>query len=169
MIDGTEAGIGTQAGISGLEGARRATGKPDIPDARRAEGFDVSDPQVKQYAIRRRLTTRYKQQVLQKVAALKAEDGGKVGSYLRSEGLYYSAVRQWQKHADAGALGNGPSARGRRHKERETLLKENKALRRKVEQMEKTLAKKEMIIDLQKKISQILEIEELPRQGVRKR
>jgi hypothetical protein len=51
------------------------------------------------------------------------------------------------------------STKGTREKNRDALLAENNRLRRKLAQTEKRLAKTEMIVDLQKKLSAILDIE----------
>jgi hypothetical protein len=48
---------------------------------------------------------------------------------------------------------------GSAKKKRDALLAENNRLRRKLTQVEKRLAKTEMIVDLQKKLSAILDIE----------
>jgi hypothetical protein len=49
-------------------------------------------------------------------------------------------------------LGTG---RGRKEQSREVLLKENKKLRRQLEQVERMLHQSELIIELQKKISDV--------------
>jgi len=145
----------SSTGFPGSEGARRATGDPGKPET--AVDGDSTDTQVKQKPIRRRLTVPYKLKVLQRVAELKAEGNGSIGAYLRAEGVYYSMVRRWQREAEEGKLGAPKPFR--KQKSRESLLKENKTLKRKLEKLEKNLAKKELIIELQKKISDIMDIE----------
>jgi len=49
---------------------------------------------------------------------------------------------------------------GQSKKSHDSLAKDNKALRRKLEHMEKRLAKQEIIIDLQKKLSDMLQMEQ---------
>jgi hypothetical protein len=106
---------------------------------------------------RRYLTVAYKLKVLETVAALREEGQGKVGAYLRKEGLYYSSIRLWETLRNQGGLAT--SSKGPREKNHDALLTENKQLRRKLEQTEKRLAKTEMIVELQKKLSAILDIE----------
>ena len=105
--------------------------------------------------VRRRHTVAYKLKVLETVAALRAEGNGAIGAYLRKEGLYYSSVQLWQRQQAQGKLTS--SRRGSKQKSREELLSENKRLGRQNEQLEKRLKKTELIVELQKKLSQILQ------------
>jgi transposase len=107
---------------------------------------------------RRYLTAAYKLKVLDTVAALREQGRGAVGAYLRKEGLYYSSISSWEKLHDQGLLTK--SKKGAREKNRDALLAENKQLRRKLEQSQKRLAKTELIIDLQKKLSAIMDIDD---------
>lgn len=143
-------------GTLGSEGARRATGEPRVPGQTPPK---TPNPQVKQPGVRRRFTDAKKLEVLTKVARLKSEGNGQIGAYLRSQGLYYATVQRWQALADAGKLG---AAKGctKAKKSRDSLAKDNKALRRKLEHMEKKLAKQEIIIDLQKKLSDMLQMDQ---------
>ena len=113
------------------------------------------DPEVVARPIRRRLTVAYKLKVLETVSALREGGKGTVGAYLRKEGLYYSSVHSWERQRTQGRL-TGRS-RGPKEKSREALQGEVKQLRRKLEQTEKRLAKTEMIVDLQKKLSAFME------------
>ena len=129
------------------EGSRRLT---EVTDA------GHPDPEVPIRPRRRYLTITYKLKVLKKVSELNAQGNGQVGAYLRSEGLYYSSVNQWQKQLENGIL---TTKRGKREKNRETLQNEIRRLKRKLEQTEKKLKKTEMMVELQKKISEIMGIE----------
>jgi len=146
-------------GTLGSEGARRATGEPRVPGQTPPTPPTTPNPQVKQPGVRRRFTDAKKLEVLTKVARLKSEDNGQIGAYLRSQGLYYATVQRWQALADAGKLGAAKSC-PKAKKSRDSLAKDNKALRRKLEQLEKRLAKQEIIIDLQKKLSDMLQMEQ---------
>lgn len=132
---------------SGPEGGRRPTGGPDASAN--------ADPEVVARTKRRRLTKAYKLKVLDTVAELRERGNGAVGAYLREEGLYYSSIRRWEQQRSEGQL--TARSRGRREKGRDRLLAENKKLRRQLEQLEKRLAKTEMIVDLQKKLSMLME------------
>ena len=107
---------------------------------------------------RRRHTVAYKLKVLETVAALRSEGSGAIGAYLRKEGLYYSAVQLWQRQQAQGKLTSSRS--GSKQKNREELLSEIKRLRRQNEQLEKRLKKTELIVELQKKLSQVLQNDE---------
>ena len=110
-------------------------------------------------AKRRNLTIAYKVRVIETLKTLRSDDGGStIGAYLRKEGLYYSTVRKWEKqykHGDlTGALSKtkgNPSG---------SSSKEIKKLRRKLESTEKKLEQSKIIIDIQKKISKLLGIEQ---------
>jgi transposase-like protein len=107
---------------------------------------------------RRNLTAAYKIRVLETVKSLKAEGGTSIGSYLRTEGLYYTAVRKWEKQYERGEL-SGAHAKSK-GKATGSLQLENKKLRRKLASTEKQLEQSKIIIDIQKKISKLLGIEQ---------
>lgn len=133
---------------TGPEGGRRPTGGPVAKTE--------TDPEVVAHPKRRRLSVSYKLKVLDTVAALRERGNGAVGAYLRKEGLYYSSVHAWEQQRSKGLLTS--QSRGRREKSRDSLVAENKKLRRQLEQMQKRLAKTEMIVELQKKLSSLMEI-----------
>jgi len=137
--------------LAGTEGGRRPTGVP-------ASGSPKPDPEVAPRATRRYLTVAYKLKVLEAVAALREQGQGAVGAYLRKEGLYHSNIRYWEKLRDRGLLTR--SQKGPREKSRDALLAENKQLRCKLEQSQKRLAKTELIVELQKKLSAIMDLDE---------
>ena len=107
---------------------------------------------------RRRHTLSYKLKVLETVAELRTQGSGAIGAYLRSEGLYYSTIRAWQRQQAEGKLTSGDGSS--KKTSREELLAENKRLRRQNEQLEKRLQKTELIVELQKKLSQVLQIDQ---------
>jgi transposase len=135
---------------TGMEGARRATG---IPVAR----TNPPDPEVKAYGKRRRLTVAYKIRVINTVEELRSQGEGAIGAYLRKEGLYYSSVNKWaQQHKQGLLTTQNP---GRSQKSHKDLQYEIVKLKRKLEQTEKKLRKTELVVELQKKLSAILEID----------
>ena len=81
---------------------------------------------------------------------------GELGRLLRREGLYSSQLAAWRKQREAGALAGLNKKRGRRST-KNPLKEENKALRRRVDQLERKLNKAETIIEFQKKLASILE------------
>ena len=142
-------------GSEGTEGVRRTTDvTSDLP---LRPDTSVSDTEVVARAARRRLSLAYKLNVLETVTYLRTQGHGAVGAYLRQEGLYYSSVRAWERlHANGELTARRKGAKG---KNRDTLLAENKTLRRKLEHSEKRLAKTELLVELQKKLSSILDLD----------
>ena len=138
-------------GSAGAEGGRRPTGAP-------AERAISQDPEVLARPSRRRLTIAYKLKVLDVVSSLRGQGQGAIGAYLRKEGLYYSSVRKWDLLHAQGVLTGRQS--GSREKGRDALLAENKQLRRKLEQTEKRLRKAELLVELQKKLSAMMDLDE---------
>ena len=144
-----EAGTTTDTG--GTEGGRpRPTGVPPVSvHARKPE------PEVSVARKRRYLTEKFKRQVVAKVNVLRAKGLGAVGAYLRGVGVYYSSVKQWERQILKGMLGK---QRGQKEQSRDVLLKENHRLRRQVEETQRKLKQSELIIELQKKISDMAAI-----------
>lgn len=103
------------------------------------------------------MTVGYKIRVIETVAELKGKGNGSVGSYLRKEGLYYSAVRKWTQQYERGELTATKS--GSRAKRTTELQAEIHRLRRQLERTEKKLKKTELIVEIQKKLSLILGID----------
>lgn len=133
-----------------MEGARMATG---IPVARNIP----PDPEVKAYVKRRRLTVAYKIRVINAVEELRTQGDGAIGAYLRKEGLYYSSVHKWAQQYKQGSLST--KTPGKHQKCHKDLQCEIVALKRKLEQTEKKLRKTELVVELQKNLSAILEID----------
>ena len=146
----------------GMEGARRATGIPCAGTA--AQGahsmpsvpIHPPDPEVPEKAVRRRFTAEYKLNILRQ--ADHSRTPGEIGVLLRREGLYSSHLTTWRRQRDAGMLSAlRPKQRGRKafhhplQPEVDRLHKENRRL-------QKRLQRAEFIIDIQKKISQMLGI-----------
>ena len=136
---------------AGTEGGRRPTGGP-------ADSGIKPDPEVALKAARRYLTMAYKLRVLDTVAQLREQGQGAVGAYLRKEGLYYSSIASWEKQRDQGLLTR--TQKGPREKNHDALLAENKQLRRELEKAKKRLAKTELVVELQKKLSAIMDLDE---------
>lgn len=137
-------------------GGRRpevASGDSGAPNA----GHPTSEVTTK--ITRRKLTVAYKIRVLETVKSLRTEEGGSsIGSYLRKEGLYYSTVRKWEQQYAAGKLSGG-SSKGAGKAATELQI-ENRKLRRQIEAMDRKLKKSALIIDIQKKISDLLGIDQ---------
>jgi hypothetical protein len=94
---------------------------------------------------------------------LKAADActapGSLGSLLRREGLYSSNLNTWKRQRDCGSIeGLTPKKRGRKESGRNPLIAENENLRKQNDRLALRLRRAEIIIDVQKKISEILGI-----------
>lgn len=117
---------------------------------------DIPDSEVEPRAIRRHYTTEYKQRILDEID--QATEPREIGAILRREGLYSQIVSKWrQQRAQGGLEGLAPQKRGPKAApeagELAQLKRENERLRQKLE-------KAELIIEVQKKVSQFLGLDE---------
>ena len=112
----------------------------------------TSSPEVVVKAERRRFTAEYKLRVLEEADTCRQP--GEVGALLRREGLYSSHLTTWRQQRDRGALqGLTPAKRGRKS---DPQAAEIARLKRENEQLRAKLERAELIIDVQKKVSQML-------------
>ena len=119
------------------------------------------DPQVPQKPTRRRFTASYKLQLLQQADA--CTQLGDIGRLLRREGLYSSHLTSWRRQRERGSLdGLTPNKRGRKARECNPLLPEVERLRKENEQLTNRLKQAQLIIEVQKKVSQLLGIPPQP-------
>jgi len=137
-----------------MEGAHRATG---VGTSLGGKDNLFPNPEVPEKKNRRNFTAAYKLRILQEADA--CTQLGQIGRLLRREGLYSSNLAAWRRAMDKGLLqGMSPRKRGRKNKERNPLTAEVALLQKEKRQLEHKLKKAELIIDAQKKISQILGI-----------
>jgi len=135
------------------EGGRSPTGVSVSP-------APAIDPEVSAAKPRRRrFTAAEKRRILEAADGCKAH--GELGALLRREGIYSSHVASWRKQRDQNAL--APAKRGRRPDDTETkaakaLAEEVKKLRKEKGKLERKLKRAELLIDIQKKVSEILGI-----------
>ena len=151
------------ASDGGTEGARRATGV--APSSGRTEEpllMSPPNPEVPEKKPRRKFTAQYKLRILEEADGCTIP--GQLGTLLRREGLYASNLTTWRKQRDQGLLEVlSPKKRGRKPLAKNPLAQEVARLQRENERLKKKLKKAEIIIDVQKKISQILGIpQDLP-------
>jgi len=84
---------------------------------------------------------------------------GELGQLLRREGLYSSHLSTWRRQREEGTLqGLKPKRRGRKAKRKDPLATENERLRRENERLAQRLRQAETIIEVQKKVSEMLGI-----------
>ncbi len=120
---------------------------------------DRPDPEVPVNKPRRKFTANYKLRILQEAENCTAP--GEVGVLLRREGLYSSNLTAWRKQKEQGILqGVTPKKRGRKTKEKNPLAQRVAELERANRKLQSKLKKAEIIIDVQKKISQILQTDD---------
>ena len=115
------------------------------------------DPEVPEKATRRTFTAEYKLSILREVDACKEE--GEVGAVLRREGLYSSHLTTWRRQRETGELrGLTPRKRGRLSRKVAVSVKEVEQLRRENLHHRRELEQARLIIDIQKKASEMLGI-----------
>ena len=113
----------------------------------------VPEPEVLPRAKRRRFSAEYKLRILEEVDG--CTQRGQIGALLRREGLYSSHLSTWRQQRILRQLeGLSPKKRGR--KPQDPAVKEAARLRRENERLRARLEQAEMIIDVQKKLSQLL-------------
>jgi len=124
---------------------------------RAGEALGAVDPEVPERAVRRRFSAKYKLKILRE--ADRCTDPGQLGTLLRREGLYSSNLTTWRKQRERGELeGLAPKKRGRKAKPVDPNEKRIRQLKRENEGLKKKLEKAEIIIEFQKKVSEILGI-----------
>ena len=89
----------------------------------------------------------------------RAAEAGGIGAILRREGIYSSALTDWRRQRDAGAFGAlVPAKRGPKAAEPNPLTAELAVLRRDNARLSLRLTRAEAIIELQKKVAELLGI-----------
>lgn len=116
---------------------------------------EVPDPEVPQVAKRRRYTSEYKLRIIAEAEA--CTEPGQVGALLRREGLYSSHLTYWRNQAKQGLIEGLNKKRGR--KPNDPLVAQVEQLKKKNQRLEKRLAQAEAVIELQKKLSEVLLID----------
>jgi transposase-like protein len=131
------------------------SGGASIPVAATAsKDSGVADPEVSSKAVRRRFTATYKRRILQE--ADQCGPGG-IAALLRREGLYSSHLTTWRKLRETGEIaGLEPRKRGKKPVPRNPLTAENERLRRENTRLQKRLRQAGTIIDVQKKLCDLL-------------
>jgi len=128
-----------------------------VPSMAIVSAASPPNPEVPEKATRRRFTTDYKLKVLHQ--ADQCRNPGDIGMLSRREGLYSSHLTTWRRQREIGIMsGLTPKHRGRKPKLDDPLREENAKLRKENLHLQGRLKKAELIIDIQKKISQILGI-----------
>jgi len=152
----------TMTSIPVMEGADKATGMNgmDVPNKfspPTESAVKPPNPEVSQIAKRRRFSADYKLNILRQADA--CSEMGEVSALLRREGLYASHLSVWRRQRDAGSLqALKPKTRGRKPAQKNPLADENARQQREIKRLQLRLKKAEIIIDVQKKVSEMLGI-----------
>ena len=116
------------------------------------------DPEVIQKAARRRFTTDYKSRI-----ALEAEscsEPGEIGALLRREGIYSSVLARWRRQLQEESLSSSKKSNGKT-----SPTEQLKRLERENERLKEKLRQAELIIDIQKKVSEMIQTRSQEKEG----
>ena len=120
--------------------------------------LSTSEVEVMAKPTRRRYSAEYKLRILREADA--STRGGEIGALLRREGLYSSNLTAWRKQREKRELeGLGQKRRGPLPKEKNPLADKVKALERETARLRARAERAEGLVELQKKVSEILGIE----------
>ena len=108
--------------------------------------------------VRRRFTADYKQRILTEADA--CTEPGDIGKLLRREGLYRSHLSKWRVLREQAVHEGLSNRRGRKAQAKNPLAHENALLQKEVKRLEDRLTQAHTIIDVQKKLSQLLGLNE---------
>jgi len=118
----------------------------------------LTEVEVVAKAERRRFTGEYKAKVLREADSCKQP--GEIGALLRREGLYWSNLTTWRKQRENGELaGLKGKQRGPQRREKNPLTERVRELERDNARLKRRAERAEGIVELQKKVSEILGIE----------
>jgi len=145
------------AAAGDTQGARRAT---EVSPAGGAESASRISSEVLEKSARRRFTAEYKQRIL--TEADSCTEPGDIGKLLRREGLYSSHLSTWRARREQAVHEGLSKRRGRKAQDKNPLAEENARLQRDIKRLQKRLTQAETIIEVQKKLSQLLGLNENP-------
>ena len=111
----------------------------------------VPDPEVPEKTVRRKFTAAYKLRILKEADSCTGQ--GQIGSLLRREGLYSSSLTSWRRQVNQGLI---PKKRGPVTQKTDPLIRRNTELERENEKLAHKLKQAELIIDVQKKVAELL-------------
>jgi transposase-like protein len=116
-----------------------------------------ADPEVLEKPVRRQFTAAYKLEMVE--AADRCTELGQIGALLRREGLYSSQLSTWRNQRQQGQLqALSDNKRGRKTTIPHPVQQELEQLRRENQQLRHKMQQAELIIDIQKKASQLMGI-----------
>ena len=141
-----------------MEGVRRTTGISSIKETKSIQSIvAVPEPEVRERAVRRRFTAEYKLRILKEAESCK--ERGQLGALLRREGLYSTNLITWRRQMEKGTLeALSPRKRGPKGKRPDPSARRTAEIERENQRLKKKLRQAETIIEVQKKVSEILQI-----------
>jgi transposase-like protein len=113
-------------------------------------------PTVRAKASRKRYSNEEKRRILRLVDA--CSERGQIAAILRREGIYYATLRLFMQQRDKGLLDMPATAANKaRDPEKEMLQKQVEQLTQQNLRLADSLQKAQLVIDFQKKLSQLLQ------------
>ena len=110
------------------------------------------DPEVVEKAARRRFTAEYKRRIA--LEAEQCKQPGEIGALLRREGLYSSVLARWRRQLREESLS---SSKKSSKNGKLTPAQQLARLERENERLKEKLRQAELIIDVQKKVSEMMQ------------
>ena len=115
----------------------------------------VPEVEVVAKATRRRFSAEYKRRILREAEA--CTEPGAIGALLRREGLYSSHLTTWRAQRERGELlGLTPKRRGPAPQAKNPLAAKVAALEREVTRQTARADRAEALVELQKKVAELL-------------
>jgi transposase len=111
----------------------------------------VPDPEVPEKTARRKFTAAYKLRILKETESCTVQ--GQIGALLRREGLYSSNLTSWRRQVAQGLV---PKKRGPLAQKADPHVRRITELERENEKLAHKLKQAELIIDVQKKVAELL-------------
>lgn len=150
-----------KATVGLLKGAAGERSEPEVPGRGPTVAAPIPpspppDPEVPASPKRRQYSTSFKLRILKE--ADNAGPGG-IGALLRREGLYSSHLTNWRRQRERGELdGHSAKKRGPSPKMDDSTRRKLTGLERENARLARRLKRAEKIIEIQKKISELLGI-----------
>lgn len=120
-------------------------------------GVARPESEVAEKPVRRRFTAEYKLRILREADGCGAP--GQLGALLRREGLYSSHLTEWRRQRERGTLAAlAPKPRGRPGPKPHPAARRVAELERENTRLQRRLQQAEAIIEVQKKVSELLGI-----------
>lgn len=134
---------------------QQASNQPNLNGQLKAS---VPEPEVVMTtAKRRRFSQSYKLKIL--AEADQCQTDGEIGSLLRREGLYSSHLTRWRQARERGELEPGTSPK--RGRKADPQAQKMAHLKEENERLKQELEQAHLVIDIQKKVSQLLGLQQM--------